>query len=191
MYSVDFGPIETLQRQGDWPRLTDAMADAARRLTTAGADCIVICSNTMHKTVDAMQDTVNVPVLHIADATAEKIKSKGMKKVGLMGTKFTMEGDFYKNRLKEKHNIEVVIPHEAERKLINNIIFQEICLGIRKQSSKDKLKEIIDELVLNGAEGIILGCTEIPLLIKQEDTHTPIFDTMTIHAVTAAEYALQ
>jgi aspartate racemase len=191
LYSLDFAPIEKLLRQSEWLQLTDIMVDAAQRLKNSGADCIVICSNTMHKTADSIQDIVGLPVLHIADATAAQITNKGMKKVGLLGTKIAMEGDFYKNRFKNKHHIEAIIPSETERELVNAVIFKELCLGIFKQSSRDNFREIINNLVLMGAEGIVLGCTEIPLLIKREDTTIPIFDTMTAHATAAVDFALQ
>ncbi len=190
MYSFDFGPVEKLMCQGEWGELTEAMLGAAQRLKLGGADFIMICSNTMHKMADSVQNTVHIPVLHIADAAAKIIKNQGVKKVGLLGTKFCMEGDFYQYRLKENFGIDSIVPDERERELINDIIFKELCLGIIKQSSRDQLKGIIDKLVLQGAEGVILGCTEIPLLIKQQDTTIPVFDTMTIHAAAAVDLAL-
>ena len=189
MYSVDFGPIEVMMREENWSQIREILVDAAVKLEKGGADMIAICSNTMNKIAGDIQNKVSIPVLHIADATAEKIKSDSVKKVGLLGTKAVMKGDFYKNRLKSKHKIEVVVPNEAERILINDVIFKELCLGILSPASKEKFKGIINKLISQGAEGIVLGCTEIPLLIKQEDSDSPIFDTLTIHAeaiVTAA-----
>lgn len=191
MYSFDFAPIELLMRQGKWDELTDAMIGAAARLKEGGADFIIICSNTMHKMADSVQSTVHIPVLHIADTVAARLNKQGIKKVGLLGTKFCMEGDFYRNRLRDNFAIVSITPEEKERELINDIIFKELCLGIITQSAKDQHKKVIDKLVLQGAEGIILGCTEIPLLIKQEDVTIPVFDTMSIHAAAAVDLALE
>lgn len=190
MYSVDFNEIELLQHQNKWDELTDIMVNIADTLKMGGADFIVICSNTMHKMACEIENRVGIKVLHIAEVTGEKIARKGLKKVGLLGTKFTMEQDFYKKALKDKFNIEVLIPNESERVIIHDIIYNELCKGIINQTSKKEYLEIISNLALNGAEGIVLGCTEIPLLIKQEDVKVPIFDTTTIHAVSAVEYAL-
>jgi len=190
MYSVDFEEIEKLQHQGRWEQLTEIMIDAAQRVEKAGADFVVLCTNTMHKMADEVQKNIKIPFLHIADATAQKINEKGLRKVGLLGTKFTMEEDFYKGRLKDKHGLDVVIPDEGERQIVHNVIYNELCTGEIKQSSKEQLKKIIQDLVSHGAEGIILGCTEIPLLIKQEDVEVPLFDTTTIHATAAVEYAM-
>jgi len=190
MYSVDFREIELLQHQNKWDELTDIIVNIADTLKMGGADFIVICSNTMHKMACDIENRVGIKVLHIAEVTGEKIAHKGLKKVGLLGTKFTMEQDFYKKILKDKFNIEVLIPDESERVIIHNIIYNELCKGIINQTSKKEFLEIINNLALNGAEGIVLGCTEIPLLIKQEDVKVPIFDTTTIHAVSAVEYAL-
>lgn len=191
MYSVDFKEIEELQCKSKWKELTEIMIEAGHNLKKAGADYIVICSNTMHKTANDIQNTLDISVLHIADATAEEIIKKGIRKVGLMGTKISMEDGFYRKRLKERHNIEVIIPDEDDRKIINNVIFNELCLGKLNQSSKDKFKGIIKKLISSGVEGIVLGCTEIPLLIKQKDVEIPIFDTMTIHSVAAVDFALK
>ena len=190
MYSVDFDEIEILQRQGKWDKATEFMIDAAQRVEKGGADFVIICTNTMHKMAEEVQKNIKIPLLHIADATAEKIKKQGLKKVGLLGTKFTMEEDFYKGRLVEKHDLEVIIPNEEERKLIHHILYSELCLGEIKSLSKDKFIRIIKNLAAIGAEGVILGCTEIPLLIKQEDCEVPLFDTTRIHARFAVEYAL-
>jgi aspartate racemase len=189
--SVDFELIASLQHQGEWEKLTKLMISFARKLEGAGADCIVICTNTMHKMAQEVQDSIKIPLLHIADAAAEKIKEQGLKKPGLLGTKFTMEEDFYKQRLKVKHNLDVIIPSKTDRAIIDNIIYNELCLGILMQSSKEKFKAIIRKLIANGADGLILGCTEIPLLIRQEDVEIPIFDTTTIHSKAAVAFSLQ
>jgi aspartate racemase len=190
IYSVDFEEVEKLQHEGKWNELSEMMIDAALRLERAGADFVIICTNTMHKVAEEVQENIDIPLLHIADATAEKIKEKGLKKVGLLGTKFTMEEDFYRKRLKEKHGIDVVIPEEDEREIVHRTIYDELCQGIIKHESKEGFKKIIENLVSKGAEGVILGCTEIPLLIKQEDVEIPIFDTTAIHAKAAVEFAL-
>ncbi len=190
MYSLDFEEVEKLQHQGKWDEATELMIDAALRIEKAGADFIVICTNTMHKMAEEVQKRINTPLLHIVDATAEKIKDRGLRKVGLLGTRFTMEEDFYKGRLLRKHGIEVIIPEEEGRRIIHDILYKELCLGKIKKLSKDKFKEIIEDLEAEGSEGIILGCTEIPLLIDQEDFEIPLFDTTRIHAKKAVEYAL-
>jgi len=190
MYSVDFEEVEKLQHQGKWDEATELMIDAAQKIERAGADFIVICTNTMHKMAEKVQNSIKIPLLHIADVTAEKIKAQRLKKVALLGTKFTMEEEFYKGRLLKKHGLEVIIPNEEERQIIHDILYDELCLGEIKKLSKDKFKKIIDNLVVRGAEGIILGCTEIPLLINQEDYEIPLFDTTTIHAKSAVEHAL-
>jgi len=191
LYSVDFEEIATLQHEGKWEELTQLMISFALSLEGAGADFIVICTNTMHKMAQEVEDNIDIPLLHIADATAEKIIEKGLGKLGLLGTDFTMEEDFYKKRLKERHSIEVIIPSQSDRKIIDSVIYNELCLGTIKQSSKEKYKEIIKRLISDGADGVILGCTEIPLLIGQEDVEVPIFDTTTIHAKSAVEFALK
>ena len=190
IYSFDFEEIERLQHEGKWDKLAEIMINAAQRLEKAGADFVIICTNTMHKVADEVQRSISIPLLHIADVTAEKIKEKGLKKVGLLGTRFTMEEGFYRERLRKKHGIDVVIPEENEREFVHRVIYDELCLGIVKHESKEKFKEIIEGLVSRGAEGIILGCTEIPLLIEQEDADVPIFDTTAIHAKAAVEFAL-
>lgn len=189
MYSVDFEEIELLQHQGKWEELTYIMVDAARSLKGAGADFIVICTNTMHKMAEDIERKAGIKVLHIAEVTGEKIIQKGLKKVGLLGTKFTMEQDFYKKVLKDKFNVEVIIPDEADREVVHKIIYEELCKGILKDASREKYKEIINRLKSKGAEGVVLGCTEIPLLIKQEDVSVPVFDTTTIHGIAAVEAA--
>jgi aspartate racemase len=190
MYSVDFEEIASLQHQGEWEELTKLMINFAQQLEGAGADFIVICTNTMHKMAEEVQDNIHIPLLHIADATAEKIIEQGLGKPGLLGTKFTMEEDFYKQRLKEKYSINVIIPSYADREIIDSVIYNELCLGKIKQSSKEKFKEIIKKLISIGADGMILGCTEIPLLISQKDVEVPLFDTTTIHSKAAVAFAL-
>ena len=189
MYSVDFEEIETLQHQGKWDEATKLMIDAAQRLERAGADFVIICTNTMHKMADDVQKAIKTPLLHIADVTAKKVKERGLGKVGLLGTRFTMEQDFYKGRLKT-HGIDVVIPDEAHRQTVHDIIYNELCLGEIKEKSKAEFREVIEGLVSKGAEGIILGCTEIPLIVKQKEYDIPLFDTTRIHAVAAVEYAI-
>ncbi len=191
MYSVDFDEIEKLQHQGKWEDLTQIMIDCAQRLEKAGANLIIICTNTMHKMAREVESSINIPLLHITDATAEKIKEKGFKKVGLLGTKFTMEEDFYKGRLIEKHGLEVIVPNSEEMQIVHDIIFHELCLGIIKETSKEQYKKIIINLAEKGAEGVILGCTEIPMLIKQEEVEVPLFDTIKIHAEFAVDYAIK
>jgi aspartate racemase len=191
MYSVDFEEIEKVQHQGKWDEATKLMIEAAQRLEKGGVDFVVICSNTMHKMSGEVQKNIGIPLLHIGDATAEKIKEASFKKVGLLGTRFTMEEDFYKGRLIGRYGLEVVIPDEKGRQIVHDIIYKELCLGVIKPSSKEQFCEIIQNLVRDGAEGIILGCTEIPLLIKQEDVKVPLFDTTRIHAESVVEYALK
>lgn len=191
MYSVDFEIIKVLQHESKWDELTRIMIDAAISLEKAGADMVLICTNTMHKMANEVQDNINLPLIHIADATAQSIQKQGLKKVGLLGTKFTMEHDFYKNRLSEKHGLDVVIPNDEDKEIVHAIIYNELCLGNIKDSSKKEYIRIIGNLIRNGAEGIILGCTEIPLLVKQEDVSVPIFDTTTIHAESAVLEAIK
>ena len=191
MYSVDFEEIEKLQHQGNWKEATKLMIDAAKRLEKGGADFVVICTNTMNKMADDVQNNIKIPLLHIADATAEKIKSKGLKKIGLLGTKFTMEEDFYKGRLIKKYGLDVLIPDAKERQIVHDVIYHELCLGKINQSSKDQFIKIIKNLVDNGAEAVILGCTEIPLLVQQKDVKVLLFDTTRIHAEGAVEYSLK
>ena len=191
MYSVDFDEIEKLQHQGNWGEATKLMIDAAQRLERGGADFVIICTNTMHKMADEVQNNIKMPLLHIADATAERIQAKGLKKIGLLGTKFTMEEDFYKWRLINKYNLEVLIPIDEDRQIVHDVIYNELCLGTINQSSKDQFIRIINNLVDNGAEAVILGCTEIPLLVQQTDIKVLLFDTTKIHAESAVEYSLK
>jgi aspartate racemase len=191
LYSLEFAEIREIQQTKGSNELAKILVDAARRLEAAGADVVLICANTMHKFVPEIQREIHVPVLHIADATAEKIREKGLKKVGLLGTRMTMEEDFYKGRITERFSIDVLVPDKDDRDFIDRVIFDELCVGKMRASSKERFKEIIAKLVENGAEGIILGCTEIPLLIKQEDVKVPVFDTTEIHAKAAVEFALK
>lgn len=191
MFSVDFAEIEVLQHHNRWDELSGIMVEAAKNLKNGGADFIVICTNTMHKLARDIETEANIKVLHIAEVTGEKIIEQGMNKVGLLGTKFTMEEDFYKKVIKNKSNVDVVIPEEKDRESIHAIIYNELCKGIIKSESKAKYIEIINNLAQEGAQGIVLGCTEIPLLIKQEDVSLPVFDTTLIHAVSAVEFALR
>ncbi|MBM3299216.1 MAG: amino acid racemase, partial [Deltaproteobacteria bacterium] len=170
---------------------TEMMIAAARQVENSGADFVIICTNTMHKMADEMQAAMGIPLLHIADAAAEAVKARGLSKVGLLGTRFTMEEDFYRGRLTEKHGLEVLIPTEEEREIIHRVIFDELCRGEIKPSSQEQYVTIMDHLVRRGAEGIILGCTEISLLVGDGDCQFPLFDTTRIHAQAAVEYALE
>lgn len=191
MYSVDFAEFDGLQHQGDWDKLTDLMIDAGMRLKNGGADFIVICTNTMHKVADVVEREVGIPLVHIADTAATEVKKRGLRKVALLGTKFTMEQDFYKGRLAQKHGIEVVVPNEEERQAIHAVIYQELILGKILEPSRERFVKIIENMYSMGAEGVILGCTEIPLLISQKDSRIPIFDTTQIHAAAAVEFSLK
>lgn len=191
IYSFDFEDIGELQRKGKWDEATNLMIEAAKRVERGGADFVLICTNTMHKMADDVAANINIPLLHIVDVTAEKIISVGFKKLGLLGSTFTMEEDFYKGRLKEKYALDVVIPNEADRQVVHNVIFKELCLGEIKDSSREQLRIIMKSLVDDGAQGIILGCTELPLLTKQEDCPVPLFDTTAIHTQAAVDYALK
>lgn len=190
MYSVDFQEIKDLQHQGDWAAAAKIMIEAAQKLEAGGADVIVICTNTMHKMAPEVMNSVSIPLLHIADAAANSITANQVKKVALLGTAFTMEQEFYKGRLTSKFGLEVVVPDEADRAVIHDIIYQELCLGILKEESKKKYLEVIDRLIHRGAEAVILGCTEITLLISQEDCTIPVYDTTRLHAEAAVDFAL-
>lgn len=191
MYSVDFGEIEKLQHEGKWQDLTKLMVESALSLQKAGADFIVICTNTMHKMADDVQSELLIPLLHIADATAKCILEKEYKRVGLLGTRFTMEQDFYKGRLKEKYGVEVLVPSKEDQMIVHEVIYNELVKGIISNKSRNEYKRIIEKMAMQGAEGVILGCTEIPLLIKEEDSVLDIFDTTFIHAEAAVNYALE
>ena len=189
LYSVDFQEIEECQANGNWEKSGEILGEAAYNLEKAGADFIVICTNTMHKVVNQIKEKISIPILHIAEMTAEKILEKGLKNIALLGTKYTMEQDFYKSKLIEK-GINVIIPDKNDIEIINEVIYDELCLGTINSDSKKKFLEIVDKLRNKGAEGIILGCTEIGLLIKNEDTDVPLFDTAVIHAEEAAIYSI-
>jgi aspartate racemase len=191
MVSVDFAEMEPLQHQAKWDEATQMLIAAARSVEAGGADFVLICTNTMHKVADDVQKYLRIPILHIADATAQAVKAAGLKRVGLLGTKFTMEEDFYKGRLVQKHNLEVIVPTAEARELVHRVIYDELCIGETKPSSKIKYLDIMERLAKEGAEGIILGCTEIGLLVRKEESRVPLFDTTRIHALAAVEYALQ
>lgn len=185
LYSVDFEEIEKCQANGDWNRSAEILSDAAQSLEKAGADYIVICTNTMHKVADEIERHIHIPILHIAEMTAVELEKSGITKVGLLGTKYTMQQDFYKYIL-ENRGIHVVIPNEDQVELVNDIIYNELCLGVISNESKQQYLDIIGDLVKSGVQGVILGCTEIGLLVKQDDTDIPLFDTTLIHAKNAA-----
>jgi len=187
---VDFEEIEIYQRKGEWEKAARILTDAASRLQLAGADFIIICTNTMHKVADEIQAGIKIPILHIADITAQKVLSCGIERVGLLGTIYTMEQDFYKSRLEAK-GIKVLIPKERDRLIVNKVIYNELCLGKIVEESRAEYKRIIEDLIAQGAEGIILGCTEIGLLVKSEDATVPLFDTTLLHALGAVDFALE
>ena len=191
LYSVDFAEIERLQREARWDEAGQEMAKAARSLEAAGADLIVLCTNTMHKLTYAIEEATKLPFLHIADATAAAILENGHKRVALLATRFTMEQDFYIGRLRDVHGLEVLLPDEEERNSVHEIIYHELCVGVIREESKQRYVQIIQRLVEQGAEAVILGCTEIGLLISAEDSPVPIFDTTAIHARIAVEAALE
>lgn len=191
LYSFNLAEIAALQEEGNWDAAAVLLIGAAQKLELAGAAILIICTNTMHKVAEPVQESVAIPLVHIADATAEEIKVKGFQRIGLLGTKLTMEQHFYKERLKDKYDLDVIIPADNERNVINHVIYDELCCGQVKPSSKEQFCSIIQNLVTNGAEGIILGCTEIGLLVVQQDVRIPLFDTTMIHAQAAAQYALQ
>lgn len=190
LYSVDFHDIERLQHAGDWDAAGAMLADAARALAAAGADGLVVCTNTMHKVAPAIEAAVDIPLLHIADPTAIAIKAAGHGTVGLLGTRFTMEQDFYRARLATQHGLEVLVPDAAERDVVHRIIYDELCLGKVEAASRDAYRAVMAGLVARGAQAIILGCTEISLLVSQDDASVPLFDTTALHATHAAQWAL-
>lgn len=190
LWSFDFAEIEALQHAGDWRRLTERMVDAARRLEAAGAEALLICTNTMHRMADEVQAAVGVPLIHIADPTAARIRADGHRRVALLGTAFTMEQNFYKGRLAARHGLDVMVPDAADRTVVHRIIYDELVAGKVLAASRDAYREIIAHLVDRGAEAVILGCTEIMLLVGQEDSAVPIYDTTTLHAAAAVDLAL-
>ncbi|MCY9878908.1 aspartate/glutamate racemase family protein [Vibrio natriegens] len=190
LYSVDFDEIEKLQHQGKWSETALILSEAAKSVERGGADFLMICTNTMHKVVPEIESQISIPILHIADATAESLVQDGVTKVGLLGTRFTMEQDFYKGRISEKFGIDVVVPTADEQTVVHDIIYQELCLGEIKTESRDRYLKIIANLHAQGAQAVILGCTEIALLVKQSDTTVPLYDTTEIHAAHGVEWAL-
>jgi aspartate racemase len=190
LVSVDFAEIGTMQRAGDWDKATQAMITAARQVEAGGADFVIICTNTMHKMAREVQTSLHIPLLHIADATAQVIRKRGLHTVGLLGTRFTMEENFYRRRLEEKHGLEVLIPPPDDRAIVHSVIYDELVLGVINPASKTEFRRIIAALTGQGAEGMILGCTEIGLLVKDEDSRVPLFDTTLLHAVAAVGMAL-
>jgi aspartate racemase len=190
LYSVDFEPIEKLQQEGNWEGTARILSAAAQNIQSAGADFLLICTNTMHKVASEIEQAINIPLLHIADATAERLVKNGIKTVGLLGTAFTMEQEFYKGRLSEKYGLDVRVPNREDRQLVHKVIYQELCLGKIQTESKAQYLRIIDLLANQGAEAVILGCTEIGMLVNQNDTQVKLVDTTTIHAEKAVEYAI-
>jgi len=191
IYSVDFQDIEQLQHKGEWDRLTEIMVRCAQYIQKAGADFLLIATNTMHLMAEEIERKLPIPLLHIADATAEEIGNQGITTVGLLGTCFTMEKDFYRGRLIKKHGLNVLIPNREDRKLVHKVIYEELCQGIINKQSEREYHRIIDDLSNQGAQGIILGCTELSLLVKLDKAAVPLFDTMEIHACKAVDWALE
>lgn len=190
LLTVDFAEIEAMQQQGRWEEAGVVLADAARNLERGGADCIVLCTNTMHKVADTITAATALPFIHIADATAAAIRAAGLRRIGLLGTRFTMEELFYRGRLAEQHGLEVLVPGAADCIVVNRVIYEELCLGVIRAESRAQYREVMARLVGQGAEGIILGCTEITLLVGQADSAVPLFDTTRLHALAAVEFAL-
>ena len=190
MWSFDFAEIEALQHAGRWDKATELLIEAAKRLERGGADFMLICTNTMHRMADDVQASVSIPLLHIADPTAERIKQAGLKRIGLLGTAFTMEQDFYKGRLTARHGLDVLVPDEEDRRTVHRVIYDELVQGRVEVKSRDAYRQIIARLVARGAQAVILGCTEIMLLVRPEDSAVPLFDTTAIHADAAVERAL-
>jgi aspartate racemase len=188
--SVDFAQIEAYQHAGEWAKAGELLAQIAQRLVRAGAECIVLCTNTMHKVAPMITHELPVPFIHIADATAQQIVAHGIKRIGLLGTKYTMEQDFYKGRLIEQFGLDVIVPSTPDRAAVNQIIYEELCLGVIRDESRQRYQAIMADLVAQGAEGIILGCTEITLLVGATDTIVPVFDTTRIHAQRAVEFSI-
>ena len=191
MASVDFAEIEAYQSEGKWKEAAQLLSQSAKDAENGGADFLILCTNTMHKIAAEIQQAINIPLLHIADATAQRIKSRGINRIGLLGTRFTMEEDFYKGRLVQKYGLDVITPETQDRKIVDEVIYKELCLGKIDDASRHAYQDIIQGLITNGAEGIILGCTEIGLLVKQEISSVPLFDTAQIHAEAAVAFALE
>lgn len=191
IYSVDFDEIEKLQHSGNWDKTAEILSEASKNIQNANADFLLICTNTMHKVAPIIQEKIDIPIVHIADATAKVLQNDGITKVGLLGTAFTMEEDFYKNRITDNFGIDVITPNKEDIKIIHKIIYEELCLGVINDNSRKEYLRIIEDLNSKGAQGIILGCTEICMLIKDEHTNTKLYDTTTIHANEAVNKALE
>lgn len=190
IYSVDFAEIEELQRLGKWEVIRDIVTDAALNLKKGGADFVLICTNTLHKIADDIEKSAGIPLIHIVDAAGREIVKRDIRKVGLLGTRFTMEEGFYKDFLLDKFGIHVIIPGESDREIVHNIIFEELCFGVVKESSREHYVRIINQMADEGSEGIILGCTEIPLLVNQADVRVPLFNTTELHAIYGVDFSL-
>jgi len=190
LYSVNFDEIEKFQREGNWQATAELLSKAAKSVEAGGADFLIICTNTMHKVAGEIESAINIPILHIADATAEKLVENKVVRVGLLGTKFTMEQDFYKGRLEDKYGIQVLVPEQKKRNVIHDVIYNELCVGIIKEQSREYYIDVISCLYEQGAEAVILGCTEIALLVQQQHTHIPLYDTTEIHAEKAVKFAI-
>ena len=190
LYSVDFAEIEELQRHGEWNKAAEALVGAAQGLEKAGTDFVLICTNTMHKLADAVQSRIGIPLLHIADATAEAVRRAGMRRVGLLGTRFTMEEEFYRGRLANRFGLEVMVPDAEDRQTVHRIIYEELCAGTVRPESRALVSGIMNRLETLGAEGVILGCTELGLLVDAGDSPLPLFDTTRLHACAAVDWAL-
>jgi aspartate racemase len=190
LLSIDFVPIEKMQERGDWAGMGRVMGEWAKRLEDAGAEGLVICTNTMHRLADDVGRAIRIPIIHIADATAVAVKRAGLDAVGLLGTRYTMELDFYRGRLEKDHGLRVIVPDEAGRATVHDVIYRELTYGTLRDESRRAYMAIIEDLVRRGAQGVILGCTEIPLLVKQKDSPVPVFDTTALHAAAAVDFAL-
>jgi aspartate racemase len=190
LYSVDFHEVEEWQRSGRWDEAGALLAGAAAALERAGAECLVLCTNTMHKVAPAIEASVRVPLLHIADPTGAAIQRRGFRRVGLLGTRFTMEEPFYRSRLRERFHLDVIVPGQAGRDVVHEVIYEELCRGVVSETSRGRFQDIVEGLRADGAEGVILGCTEIGLLLRDQDARVPLFDTTRLHAEAAAEYAI-
>jgi len=191
LYSVDFHDIERLQHLDRWEEASKILISAAKSLEVAGADFLVLCTNTMHKIAPSIESAVSIPLLHIADATALEVKRACIQTIGLLGTRFTMEQEFYRERFEKNHGIKVLIPEEEDREFVHRVIYDELCLGLISNTSREHYRKVIDRLVQNGAEGVIFGCTEISMLVLQSDSPVPVFDTTSIHADSAVNFAFQ
>jgi len=191
LYSVDFAELARLREKGGWERVAERFSGIARNLEASGAGMILLCANTTHIVAPEVEESVSIPLIHIVDATVKEIRKKGFKRVGLLGTKYTMEEDFYRKRLVEKHGIETIVPDSDDRELVNSVIVEELCMGKLTDSSRRRYIGIIGRLAEQGAQGVILGCTEIPLLVKEGDVEIPLFDTTAIHAKAAVDFALK